>query len=355
MRVLFIKLTSMGDLIHALPALTDASRIIPGIKFDWVIDKNFSEVALWHPAVDKIITTRHRYWRKNLRESIQNGELSQFYHHLREKKYDLVIDGQTSMKSALVTLLSRGPAHGLDKRCASEWTAALAYRKSYFIPKDWHAIQRLRMLLANALNYTCPTSVPDYHIKDYPFSPLKFSLPKPYLLFVHNASWSSKMWPEDYWQQLIKLAQIEGYHVLLPWGNSEEKKRAERICSGQINAQVLPFCSLSEMACILRGAAGAICSDTGLCHLAAALDVPSITLYGSTDPELIGSVGYNQQHLTSSFECFKCYRYECDYGNQKHKEPVCLLHTKPETVWKTFCSNLSQTILKNNYYDFVKS
>lgn len=336
MRVLFIKLTSMGDLIHALPALTDASRALPGITFDWVIDKNFAEVAQWHPAVKKIIPTRHRYWRKNLVESIKNGEILQFLKSLRAEKYDLVIDGQTSLKSALVTLLSRGPRRGLDKHTASEWAAALAYQQSYNIPKDMHAIARLRSLFAQALNYPCPDTPQDYGIANYPFPALNFTLPQPYLVFVHNASWASKLWPEPYWRRLIELAGSEGYHIVLPWGNQAEKQRAERIAMGYAQAQVLPFCSLSEQAQILRGAAGAICSDTGLCHLAAALGVHSVTLYGSTDPKLIGATGLNQRHLVSPFPCTKCYQYECNFGGQKHTDALCSLELKPETVWAAF-------------------
>lgn len=342
MRVLFIKLTSMGDLIHALPAITDASRSIPGISFDWVIDKNFSEIALWHPAVKKIIPTRHRYWRKNFRQSLKNGEISQCLKLLREEKYDLVIDGQSSMKSAVVSLLSRGPRRGLDKKSASEWAASLAYQQSYSIPKEMHAIQRLRLLFSEALNYTCPQTAPDYNILSYPFPALKFDLPKPYLMFVHNASWPTKLWPENYWRRLIELAQSEGFYVLLPWGNQAEKTRAERISAGYNHAQVLPFCSLSEQARILQGAAGAICSDTGLCHLAAALNVPTITLYGPTDPDLIGTMGLNQQRILSPFSCVKCYQYKCNYGNQKHSDAVCFLELKPEAVWSAFCNNLNQ-------------
>jgi len=334
MRVLFVKLTSMGDLIHALPALTDASRAIPGITFDWVIDKNFSEVASWHPAVQKIIPSRHRHWRRQFRESLRNGEISQFLKSLRNEKYDLVIDGQTSIKSALVTLLSRGPRRGLDKNSASEpWIAPIAYQKSYFVSRELHAIQRLRLLLSLALDYPCPTSPPDYGLEGYNFPELKFTLPNPYLVFVHNASWASKLWPERNWRKLIEFAAKEGFHVALPWGNRVEKTRAEAICQGYSNAQVLPFCSLSEHAKILQGSAGAVSSDTGLCHLAAALGVPNITLYGSTDPNLIGATGLNQTHLVSAFSCLKCYQYNCNYNNRSHSEPLCLLDIKPEKVW----------------------
>ncbi len=339
MRVLLVKLTSMGDLIHALPAITDACRAIPHISFDWAIDKNFSEVALWHPGVKKIIPTRHRYWRKNLWPSIKNGEIPQFIKSLRQEKYDLVIDGQTSMKSAIVMLLSRGTRHGLDRHSASEgWVASIAYQKSYSIDKDMHAIKRLRLLFSQALNYPYIDNQPDYGIGDYPFPALKFELPAKYLVFVHNASWSSKLWPEKHWRKLIELAAKEDYQVLLPWGNQAEKQRAESICAGLSNAQVLPFCSLSEHARILKGSAGAICSDTGLCHLAAALNVPAITLYGSTDPKLIGTTGLNQIHLMSSFSCTKCYQYECNYGHQKQTDAVCFVEIKPETVWAMFTS-----------------
>ena len=327
----------MGDLIHALPALTDASRAIPGISFDWVIDKNFSEVALWHPAVNQIIPTRHRYWRKHFRESIKNGEISQFLKLLRKEKYDKIIDGQTSMKSAMVTLLSRGPRHGLDRHSAREgWIAALAYQKNYFVDKRLHAIQRLRLLLSQALNYPCPESRPDYNILGYPFPALKFILPERYLVFVHNASWPSKLWPENYWRQLIELAGAADFHVLLPWGNPAEKLRAEKISHGYAHAQVLPFCCLSEHAQILRNSQGAICSDTGLGHLAAALNVPAVTLYGPTDPNLIGTIGLNQRHLISPFACTKCYEFHCNYGNQKHEDALCFVKIKPEMVWETF-------------------
>jgi heptosyltransferase-1 len=337
MRILFVKLTSMGDLIHALPAITDAAHFKPGIRFDWVIDKNFSEVALWHPSVDKIITTRHRYWRKNLRESLKNGELTQFYRSLRGEKYDGVIDGQSSLKSAMVTRLARGIRHGLDTYSASEGKlASFAYQKTYLVPKDMHAIQRLRLLFSQVLDYTCPSYSPDYGVSQYPFPSLNFEIAKPYLVFVHNASWQSKLWPESHWRHLIGKARDEGLNVVLPWGNTAEKARAESIVKDFQNAQVLPFCSLSEQARILLESRGAICSDTGLSHLAAALNVPSLTVYGSTDSRLIGATGAHQYLLNSDFPCTKCYQYQCYFNHQKHSDALCSLAITPDKVWEIF-------------------
>jgi heptosyltransferase-1 len=338
MHVLLVKLSSMGDLIHALPALTDASRCVPGIRFDWVCDKNFSEVAQWHPSVNRIITTRHRYWRKHLFESVANGEIREFYRKLRLEKYDAVIDAQSSLKSALAARLSHGTRHGLDIVSASEKLASFAYQKTYLIPKDMHAIPRLRLLFSQALNYDYPSSDPDYGISQYPFPALKFELTQPYIVLVHNASWHSKLWPEHYWRSLIEMARSEGLKVVLPWGNSAEKMRAEKITQGFENAQVLPFCSLSEQARILLGSKGAICSDTGLAHLAAALNVPSVTLYGSTDSRLIGTTGSNQHLFNSPFSCTKCYQYDCYFNHQKHPDALCALAIQPEKVWEIFQS-----------------
>jgi len=336
MRVLFIKLTSMGDLIHALPALTDAQRAHPSMSFDWVIEKSFSEVALWHPAVNRIIPTSHRHWRKNFRASLKNGEIKDFIRAIRAEKYDLVIDGQTSIKSAVTSLLSKGLRCGLDRHSARESLASFAYQKKISVPKEMHAIERLRLLFSQVLNYPYEQTAPDYHIDQYDFPALTFALPKPYIVLVHNASWSSKLWPEAYWRKLTILAAESGVHVVLPWGNSEEKLRALRIAHNQSNATVLPFCRLSEHATILKNALGAICSDTGLSHLAAALNVPSVTLYGSTSTKLIGTQGLYQNHLRSNFACKECYKTLCRYNDTRHQEPLCLTALKPETVWEGF-------------------
>jgi heptosyltransferase I len=335
MRILLVKLTSMGDLIHALPALTDAMHKIPNIIFDWVIDKNFSEVATWHPAVKNIFCTEHRKWRKQPLKSIGNGDITGLIRGIRQNKYNFVIDGQTNLKSALIMMLTRGIRCGLDKLSARESIAHLAYQKKYHITKEMHAINRLRLLFSQILGYSIDiTSQPDYCIQHNTFSAPSIRLPAKYLVFVHNASWSSKLWPLDKWHSLIALAKSENFEVLLPWGNQSEKERAEQLALGHNNVAILPFCSLSELAWILKHSQGAICSDTGLSHLAAALDVPSVTMYGSTSVKLIGTTGKNQVHCISPFPCLSCYKHECYFNQQQQTTPLCLSAIKPETLWQ---------------------
>src|SRR5262249_30662854 len=119
-RVLLIKLTSLGDLIHALPALSDAQDARPGIAFDWVIDEGFREIALWHPAVQSIITTRHREWRGALASAETHDSVAQTIAHIRASEYDLVIDGQGNFKTALLSLFSKGPRAGFDAASVRE-------------------------------------------------------------------------------------------------------------------------------------------------------------------------------------------------------------------------------------------
>lgn len=343
MRVLFVKLTSMGDLIHALPALSDAQRAIPNIQFDWVIDESFAEVASWHSAVVNIIPSAHRRWRKNLWQTLVDGDFRRFIRALRRNKYDLVIDGQTNLKAALVTLCSRGIKCGFDKTSAREYPAHLAYNRRYHHPKQDHAITRVRSLVAQALGYATPTDTANFAIQLDRLVKPAIDLPKKYLFFVHNASWVTKLWPEEYWQQLISYTIQAGYSILLPSGNNEEMLRAQRLAQAQTNVIALPRLKLSEVAYLLAHAEAAVCVDTGLSHLSAALNVPAITIYGATDSGLIGATSAlsKQIHLQSKFACAPCNQMQCSYTSPSQVKPACNQELNPELVWSQLQSLLA--------------
>jgi heptosyltransferase I len=328
-KVLLIKLTSLGDLIHALPALSDAQNSHPGIEFDWVIDESFQEVAGWHSAVKGIITTNHREWRGALTSAETHGSISKTIEQIRASEYDLVIDGQGNFKTALLSLFSKGPRAGFDRRSVREWVAHLAYQRRYAASKNAHAIERLRRLFASALDYPMPESQPDFRIQRDRFIKPKLDLPGEYLVFVHSASWKTKLWPERHWTELIKKVVQAGFRVLLPWGNSEEEARAKRLAIAP-EVQVLPRLRLSEIGYVIAGARACVCMDTGLSHLAAALDVPAITLYGSTDSGLIGASGASQVHLKSDLPCSPCQAKTCRYTSGDNP---CLEQITPDRVY----------------------
>lgn len=336
MNVLIVKLTSMGDLVQALPALSDAKKAYPDISFDWVVDESFAEIPRWHPAVGRTLTTAHRRWRAQLRQVWKSGELGAFVKALRSTHYDAVIDGQTNWKSALVTCFARGIKHGPDSRSVSEWIAHLAYRKRYAISRDQLAIDRWRQLFAQALNYPLPTTAPDFGLgsKQWPKAPMELPT-KPYLVFVQNASWPNKRWTDAHWGQLIERAGEQGYDVLMPWGSPGEQAEAERIAGSYAQCQVLPRLSLGEIAGVLVNSAGAVCVDTGLAHVAAALDVPTVTLYGATDPHLIGATGGRARHLQATgYACTPCYKQHCDTGNYRGEQAQCMKTISAPEVWR---------------------
>lgn len=335
MKVLIIKLTSMGDLMHALPALSDAAKYKPEIRFDWVVDEAFAEVPKWHPNVDKVITTSHRRWKKSAWQTLTGGELRQFYRELNADEYDVVVDMQNNLKSALVSKLRRGPVYGLDKDSCRERPAHLAYQFPISVDPQQHAVTRMRKILAQALKYPVPATAANYaaKFKNYPLPQLDFALPERYVFFVHNASWLTKLWPVKYWQQLVLLARAEGYAVLLPSGNDEEHQRAKQIAAVDEQAFALPRLPLNDIAALMHHASGAICSDTGLAHLAAVASTPAITLYGATDTALIGTYGKHQQHLVSDMACAPCYKRRCPLSEAVNGQPVCMRDFTPEAVW----------------------
>jgi len=328
MRCLIIKTSSLGDIIHTLPALTDAVNAIENIQFDWVVEENFQEIPSWHPAVKQIIPVALRRWKKNFFKSFFGNEWKEFKQQLRLQHYDVIIDAQGLLKSALLTRLVKGKSYGLDKTSAREPIASHFYRYPLSINKNQHAVERVRLLFAKALGYKVPIEL-DYGIKntflEFSQSTEKQTPKKAQILFFHGTTWETKHWPEVYWLQLAELLTEEGYEVLLPWGNKEEKLRAEKIKNELDNtadssqhkgsAIVLPKMTLNEMVGQLAQVAGVIAVDTGLAHLAAALDIPLVSLFGPTNPGLTRPYGSNkgrQLQLQVDYACIACLKRKCE-------------------------------------------
>lgn len=297
MHVLIVKTSSMGDVLHTLPALTDAMQAIPGIRFDWVVEENFAQIPSWHPAVDKVLPVAIRRWRKHWFGSQQREERVRFKRDLQSRQYDVVIDAQGLIKSAaLVTRLARGVKHGQDSRSAREPFASWWYDQRHEIDKKQHAVERTRELFAKSLGYEKPQTQGDYAIAAHFLRDVPQDI-APYLVFHHATTRDNKHWPESHWRELIGLLQPSGLRIKLPWGAEHEHQRAQRLAEGFDYVEVLPKLTLEAIARELAGAKAVVSVDTGLSHLTAALDRPNITLYGPTDPGLIGGYGQNQQAL----------------------------------------------------------
>jgi heptosyltransferase-1 len=298
MRALIVKLSSLGDVINTLPAITDAGHYHQDIQFDWVIEPSFAEVPSWHPLVKKIIPVPLRKWRKQPSALLQQANFVKCVREVRSTRYDFIIDAQGLFKSALVAFFARGKIYGYDSASIREPLSSVFYKHKFAIKRDIHAITRIRHLFAQSLGYAIPDTLPDCGIKKIVgSSPLRSDK---YCVFLHGTARDEKLWPENYWVALINYMKELNYKILLPWGNDAEKQRAERLALIQPYVEVLPKSSLSQLANILAHSAANVAVDTGLGHLAAALDVPTISLYGPTKPELNGATGKAQKHLKTN-------------------------------------------------------
>ncbi|MCU6195943.1 lipopolysaccharide heptosyltransferase RfaC [Citrobacter cronae] len=294
MRVLIVKTSSMGDVLHTLPALTDAQQAIPDIHFDWVVEEGFAQIPSWHSAVDRVIPVAIRRWRKAWFSAPIKAERKTFRDAVRLLQYDAIIDAQGLVKSAaLVTRLAHGIKHGMDWNTAREPLASLFYNRKHHIAKQQHAVERTRELFAKSLGYNKPQSQGDYAIAQHFLTEVNADAGQ-YAVFLHATTRDDKHWPEANWRELIGLLNNAGIRIKLPWGAAHEEARARRLAEGFPYVDVLPRMSLEEVARVLAGAKFVVSVDTGLSHLTAALDRPNITLYGPTDPGLIGGYGKNQ-------------------------------------------------------------
>lgn len=295
MHVLIVKTSSMGDLIHTLPAVSDAVLHVPDIQFEWVAEEAFAEIPSWHPAVERVIPIAIRRWRKNWRQAWASRNIQTATAQLRNQKYDCVIDAQGLVKSAIITRLAWGHRYGMDRWSCREPLASMIYSTRISIPRGSHAIDRVRDLFAQVFNYRYTEEI-NYGLSRKDF---EFSGDRPYVVFLHGSSWPSKLWPQTQWIELAALANKAGFLVYLPWGNEDEKMRAQEIALRCNSIRVPAKMPLRQIAGLLAHASGIVGVDTGLSHLAAALEVPAVTLYIATDPGLTGTRGRRQTCMLS--------------------------------------------------------
>lgn len=336
-RILIVKITSMGDIIQTLPALTDAAYAVPGIRFDWVVEESFKEIPLLHPSVDKIITLPYRKWKKNIKQSIMSGEISQFLSQLRSQHYDMVIDTQSNLKSAFVSLLTKGVRCGVDRESVREYGAHFAYQKKITVSRDQNHAERMRQIMATFLGYERPNTLINYGINQATLPRLDFTLPEKFIFIVPIASTLNKLWPEPFWQEVINDIVSSGYDVVLPWWSPEEKERVLRLKNKSEHVHLIPPLNLTQKASVLAKATASISLDTGLAHMAAALNVPNVSLYGPSSAKLTGTYGNKQLHVSANGpSCAPCLRTKCDYKGQSQFKPACLETITPQKVLDAF-------------------
>ena len=273
MRILLVKTTSMGDVIHNLPVVTDIRRMFPSAVVDWVVEESFSAIPRLHPAIQKVIPVAVRRWRKSLLSAATWRAIMAYRRTAGTDFYDAIIDTQGLLKSALLGTQARGQKCGMTADTAREPLAARFYDRRFNIPRQQNAVVRNRQLAAAALGYALDGLPLDYGIRAQPLA--AGWLPAgDYAVLLTATSRADKEWPEDCWLALAHELNADGLRCILPGGSPAERTRAERLARGMASAAAAPTLGLNELAALLAGARLVIGVDTGLVHLAAALEQP---------------------------------------------------------------------------------
>ena len=332
MNVLLVKMSSLGDIVHTLPAVADAAQ--HGVRFDWVVEESFQSLPALADGVDNVLPVALRRWR---RMPHKNGrEIRGFHRRLRRRRYDLVLDAQGLIKSAAVGLLARGRDRaGFDAASVRERPAALAYRRRVRVPRRQHAIARSRHLFAGALDYDLPATAPAFGLT-------AAAKRRDQLILAHGTTWHNKLWPETFWMEIARRAAAAGLTPLLPWVDGE-RERAERIASAVAAARPCPRLDVAGVLDMVSESSAVVGVDSGLAHLSAALGLPTVMLFGPTNPRLTGCHGPFARNLAASLPCSPCHSRRCSNPSGPTSpfgalQAPCLTALEPSRVWRELTS-----------------
>jgi heptosyltransferase I len=287
LRILIVKTSSMGDVVHATAAVTDIRRQLPDAEIDWLVEAPFAAIPQMHPAVARVLPMAWRKWRGQLLQRATWQAMGELRRDLRRGSYDVVLDLQGLIKSALWARQTGAPIAGYDAQSAREPQAAWFYKFKGAVPRDLQAVERCRRLAAQTLGYAMPQDAPDFGLRP----PAATWKPRgEYAVLIPNASRREKLWPERLWVAVGKRLKDVGWTPLVLWGRPEEQSQAESIAAG-CEGDVPPFLRVGEMAAVLAGAHTVVGLDTGFTHLAAAIGKPTLGIYCDHEPGLAGITG----------------------------------------------------------------
>jgi heptosyltransferase-1 len=303
--ILFIKTSSLGDVVHHMPAITDVRRHLPDARLAWVVEEDYAPLARLHPAVDDVIPVATRRWRKKPFAGATWREIGRFRDALRARSFAAAIDTQGLLRTGLIAGAARGTRHGYDRASIREPLACLFYDVRHGVDRHAHAILRNRTLCALALGYAA-TQPLDYGLDRKAIAGSAIAgkgfgdegsgdttAGRPYGLLIHGTAQARKLWPEPHWVAVARAVRDRGFDVVLPWGSAAERARSDAIAAaaGPDGVHVPDRRPLDAVAAMIAGATFVIGVDTGLLHIAAALGVPLVSIFVDTEPGLTGPMG----------------------------------------------------------------
>jgi heptosyltransferase I len=288
LKILIVKTSSMGDVVHTMPAVADIAAHLPNAQIDWMVESAFAALPAMHHSVRHVVPISWRKWRNQLWQKETRETLSRTRKSLREEQYDLILDLQGLIKSAFFAGQARGVRAGYDWSSAREKIASIWYERVATVDKSLHAVHRSRLLAASHLGYTVD-GPPRFSLKlpDPTWMPQS---PKPYVVLISGASRPEKLWLDERWIAVANAAKQRGLGVVWMWGSKEEGSRCVSLAA-QSDGDIPPFMSVKDATAVIARAHVCVGLDTGFSHIAAAFGVPTVGIYCDHEPGLVGITG----------------------------------------------------------------
>jgi len=280
MKVLIIKTSSLGDIVHANSIISDLKRNHADAEIHWLVEESFSSLLNLFP-VQKILVSKFRSWKENLFKKNSYSEFFQLRYLIKKENYDYVIDLQGLIRTGIMCKSLN--SFGFNRNSIKESFASYFYKNTIGVEKKLHAIDRNRLLVANSMNYEIDQN-------DISFS---YNLKKDYtdphsIVFITGTSNVQKKWPLENWIKLAHLFETGNFKIFLPWGSIEEYEDCLAIYDQTTNCEILEKMHIDQLAKKIAPARLAVGVDTGLTHLASSLDIPTIGIYTFSNPSLTG-------------------------------------------------------------------
>lgn len=277
-------MSSLGDVLHNMPMVDDLKAHYPHAQIDWVVEEAYVNLVKLQPKVNKVIPFALRRWRKNIKDKTVRQEIKQFYRELRLDAYDFIFDTQGLLKTGIIMGMARTTPKGKKVGLANgtegsgyEGISRIFHNLSIKVDSRTHAVLRGRLVAAAACGYELNTPA-SFGLQTLDIHP-NWLPNTPYIVFFHGTAGASKKWSRGNWIDTARDLLVKDWPILLPWGNAEEKAEAEAMASKIQQALVLPKLSMQEAIVLAQCAALVIGVDTGLTHIAAAYETPTIELY----------------------------------------------------------------------------
>ncbi len=300
MKIAIVKLSALGDIVHAMVALQFIKQVFPQIIIDWLVEERFVGVLLDNPDINEVITVNIKSLKQN-----KGGIFKEFrsIKNFSKNNYDQVIDAQGLLKTAIIARMLSSKTVGFDKYSAREKMAALFYAKKIVCSYDTNTIDRNITIIGQPLGIKISKKqildkVPflfysdwDKSLNDY------FSKDRANILFVIGSTWPSRNYPKEKYLKVIKELNVKS---LISWGNDQEKSDADWIAERTGKAQVLPKLDFNNLKAVLAHSDLVIGNDTGPTHMAWGLNKPSITLFGPTPVSRVYQTSINKVLKSSS-------------------------------------------------------